>query len=330
MNTFGRIFKISIFGESHNSAVGIVVDGCPAGIKLNQKDFVKDIACRKSGAVGTTKRTESDKPIILSGVFNNFTTGSPITIIFENNDIKPSDYSNIIEHFRPGHADYTAKMKYSGYNDYRGGGHFSGRLTLPLVAAGVIAKKILDGINISAKIIEAGGSKNIEKAVKTAVTNKSTIGCIVECEATGIPVGWGEPFFDSVESVISHLAFAVPAIKGIEFGNGFYAAKLTGKEQNDLIINASGLTKTNNCGGINGGITNGNNLSFKVAVKPASSINDLQNTFNFKKNKITQLKINGRHDACIALRIPVVIEAITALALADFKLIFNSYSTYRV
>lgn len=323
MNGFGRIFRIQIFGESHNFAVGVVIDGCPPGIKITKKDFISDIERRKGGKTGTTDRKEDDIPQIISGIFNNFSTGSPITIIFKNNDTKSKDYNNIQNHPRPGHADFTAKMKYNSYNDYRGSGHFSGRLTLPLVAAGVIAKKILKNISIDANLIEAGGSKNIEKIVETAVKTSNTIGGIIECTAKGIPVGWGEPFFDSVESVVSHLAFSIPAIKGIEFGNGFKSAKNFGKLQNDIFINEKGETKTNNCGGILGGITNGNELVFRVAVKPASSISTSQNTYSLKDKKIKTLEVKGRHDACIALRVPVVIEAITAIALADFKLLQN-------
>ncbi|OFX39425.1 MAG: chorismate synthase [Bacteroidetes bacterium GWA2_32_17] len=323
MNSFGRIFRIQIFGESHNLAVGIVIDGCPPGIKILEKDFIPDIERRKGGKAGTTARKEVDIPQIISGVFNDYSTGSPITIIFNNEDVKSDDYNNLVNHNRPGHADFTAKIKYDGFNDCRGGGHFSGRLTLPIVAAGCIAKKILKNISINAKLIEAGGIRNIDIAIENAIKTNNTIGGIVECVAKGIPVGYGEPFFDSVESVISHLAFAIPAIKGIEFGNGFRAVKNTGMQQNDVFINEKGKTKTNNCGGILGGITNGNELIFRVAVKPASSISVSQNTFNFEENIIKPLEVKGRHDACIALRVPVVIEAITAIALADFKLLYK-------
>ncbi len=324
MNGFGQLFRIQIFGESHNLAVGIVIDGCPPGIKITEKDFITDIERRKGGKTGTTARKENDLPQIISGVFNNYSTGSPITIIFSNNDVKSDDYKNLINHPRPGHADFTAKIKYKGFNDYRGSGHFSGRLTLPIVAAGVIAKKILNKVSIKAKVIEANGSKNIDEAIDNAIKTNQTIGGIVECVVKGIPVGWGEPFFDSVESVISHLAFAIPAIKGIEFGNGFLAAKNTGKKQNDILLNKNGKTATNNCGGINGGITNGNELIFRVAVKPASSISTTQNTFNFEAQEINSLEVKGRHDTCIAIRVPVVIEAVTAIALADFKLLMCS------
>ncbi|PIP53829.1 MAG: chorismate synthase [Bacteroidetes bacterium CG23_combo_of_CG06-09_8_20_14_all_32_9] len=321
MNSFGRIFRVHIFGESHGFAVGTVIDGCPAGILLSANDFLYDIERRKGGKTGTTSRKEDDSPQIISGVYNKYTTGSPIAIFFNNNDIKSEEYQNFILHPRPGHADFTAKTKFHGFNDARGGGHFSGRLTLPIVAAGVIAKIILKNIKINANVIEAGGSININNAVEKAITANQTIGGIVECTINGVPVGWGEPFFDSVESVISHLAFSIPAIKGIEFGNGFLSAKNTGSSQNDVIVDKTGKTATNNSGGINGGISNGNQLIFRVAVKPASSISIPQKTFHFEKMKIKSLEIHGRHDTCIALRVPVILEAITAIALADFKLL---------
>ncbi len=324
MNSFGRIFRVNIFGESHGTSIGVVIDGCPAGIPVFELDFLTDIERRKSGKKGTTARLEDDTPNIISGVYNNFTTGSPIAILFSNKNTKSEDYNNLAKHPRPGHADFTAKTKFKEFNDPRGGGHFSGRLTLPIVAAGVIAKKILNNIKINATLIEAGGDVNVENAVNKAIEQKETIGGIVECKADGIPIGWGEPFFDSVESVISHLAFSIPAINGIEFGNGFLAAKNTGASQNDLILTENGKTKTNNCGGNNGGITNGNQLVFRVAVKPASSISTPQSTYNFEENQIKDLIVNGRHDSCIALRVSVIIEAITAIALVDFRLIFEA------
>ncbi len=322
MNTFGHNLRFSIYGESHGSGVGIIIDGCPPGIAINEDDFSDDLTRRKSGAKGTTPRTESDTPKILNGVFNNYTTGAPLHISFENQNIRSKDYSNLVNSPRPGHADYTAKIKYNGYNDYRGGGHFSGRLTVCLVAAGVVAKKIINTIDINALLIEAGGSKDIEKAIDIALSEKDSIGGIVECRAKNIPVGLGEPFFNSLESQISHLAFSIPAIKGIEFGNGFIAAKLRGSENNDR-WNPDGTTITNNAGGINGGISNGNELIFRIAVKPTSSIGKSQLTANMKSKQLEELKIVGRHDACIALRVPVVVEAITAMVLADNWLVYK-------
>ncbi len=320
MNSFGNNYRISIFGESHGKSVGILIDGCPPGISFSEEDLTTDLSRRKSGAKGTTPRIESDIPQIKSGVFKGKTTGAPILIEFENENTRSKDYSNLVKHPRPSHADFVAEKKYKGFQDYRGGGHFSGRITLGLVAAGVLAKKIVSDINISAKLIEVGGQKEIEKAVEQAIKNKNSIGGLIECTAQNMPIGLGEPFFNSIESQISHLAFSVPGIKAIEFGAGFSAAKMQGSEFNDMIINDKGTTKTNNSGGINGGISNGNNLIFRVAVRPTASISLPQETYNFETNTVEDLQIKGRHDVCIALRVPVIIEAITAIALADFSL----------
>ncbi len=323
MNSFGTIFKVQIFGESHGEGVGVVIDSCPAGIELTQDMFIADLQRRKSGAKGTTPRTEQDTPKILSGVFNNKTTGAPITLFFENKNTKSSDYNELQAIFRPGHADFTAHKKYNGFNDYRGGGHFSGRLTVGIVAAGVVAKQIIKNVRINAKLTEVGGEKDIDEAINKAIKNKTSVGGIIECTATNIPIGLGEPFWNSVESVISHGIFAIPGIKGIEFGNGFMATKTYGHVNNDCFINENGETKTNNSGGINGGITNGNNLIFRVGVKPTSSISYNQETFNFNTKKMDNLQIQGRHDVCFALRVPPVIEAITAICLADLWLCNN-------
>jgi len=318
MNTFGKIFRLSIFGESHGSCVGITLDGVPCGIEINENDFIDDLLRRKTGKKGTSTRLESDKPEIISGMFNGYTTGAPLTIIFKNINIDSSDYEIIKEFSRPGHSDFTASRKFDGFNDYRGGGHFSGRLTLPLVAAGVVAKKIIPNIKISAKIISLKGEKNIDEIINKTIEKKDSVGGIIECRASEIPVGFGEPFFDSVESVISHLVFSIPGIKGIEFGAGFAAASMYGSQHNDMFENSEGKTKTNNSGGISGGITNGNELIFRVTVKPTPSIGLPQKSFNFKTNKIEEFEISGRHDICFALRLPVVIEAVTAIVLADF------------
>lgn len=320
MNNFGRIFRISIFGESHGNGVGITVDGCPSGISLTTKDLLIDLLRRKAGAPGTTTRKEDDKPTILSGTFKGKTTGAPITIVFQNKNIQSADYNILSDTHRPGHADFVAKTKFDQYNDYRGGGHFSGRITLGLVVAGVIAKKIINPVNIEAKIFSIGGKTNFETTIKDAITQQDSIGGIVECRANNLPVGWGEPFFDSVESMISHLIFSIPATKGVEFGSGFESAKMKGSQHNDTFMDINGKTSTNYAGGINGGITNGNELVFRVAIKPTSSIAKEQYSLNFKKNCMENIKIEGRHDACIALRTPVIIEAATAIALADLKL----------
>lgn len=324
MNTFGRIFRISIFGESHGTAIGVVVDGCPAGIPITEEMFLPDLSRRRSGAVGTTPRIENDVPKIVSGVFQNRSTGAPICIQFANTNTRSDDYSHLVKHPRPGHADFTAHNKYHGFNDLRGGGHFSGRITLSLVAAGVIAKQIINPVSISSEILEIGGKADYQDILNQAIANHDSLGGIIQCTANSIPVGLGEPFFDSVESVLSHLIFSIPAIKGIEFGAGFSAAKMRGSQHNDCITDTNGQTITNNAGGINGGISNGNPLVFRVAVKPTSSIGKSQDTFNFENQLVEELQINGRHDSCIALRIPVVVEAATAVVLADLMLVRSS------
>ena len=317
MNSFGTKFRVSIFGESHGKWVGVTIDGCPAGISITENDLLPDLERRKAGAAGTTPRKEEDKPIFVSGAFNDHTTGAPLTIVFENNNTRSADYEAIRNTPRPGHADFVLDKKFNSFNDYRGGGHSSGRLTVALVAAGVVAKKVLSNINIHASLVEAGGNTDIDAAINKAVEEQDSIGGIVECRVTGLPLGLGDPFFDSVESVIAHAVFAIPAIKGIEFGSGFAAARMKGSLHNDAIIDEKGTTKTNNAGGINGGITNGNELVFRIAVKPTSSTPQEQQTWNNATQSVENFTVKGRHDLCIALRVPVVAEAVTAIALAD-------------
>ncbi len=317
MNAFGRLFRISIFGESHGQVVGVLVDGCPPGLSLVESEFYHDLDRRRSGAEGTTARHESDRPLFKSGVLDGKTTGAPVLILFENEDTDSGAYEKIRYTPRPGHADFTAWKKYKGFSDYRGGGIFSGRLTTALVAAGVIAKRLTHPIRYEAKLIEAGGSTEIEKAVNKAMNEKDSIGGIVECRASRIPIGLGEPFFDSVESLISHIAFSIPGVKGIEFGSGFQGSRMRGSEHNDEIVDLKGRTKTNNSGGINGGISNGNEIVFRVAVKPTSSIGVPQLTIDTRTGEKASLTVNGRHDVCIALRMPVIVEAATAIVIAD-------------
>jgi chorismate synthase len=322
MNSFGRIFRLTIFGESHGPMVGITVDGCPAGLSLTEEDFTPDLERRKGGQQkGTTPRKEDDKPIFITGYFNGRTTGAPLTILFENKNTRSSDYDKIRSIPRPGHADFVAHEKFGKNEDYRGGGHFSGRLTVCLVAAGVIAKKILQNISIEAVITEIGGEKDIEAGLQKAIDAKDSVGGIVECTVKGIPVGVGEPFFDSVESVISHAVFSIPAIKGIEFGAGFKAAKMFGSDHNDVIIDSLGKTSTNHAGGVVGGISNGNDIVFRVVVKPTSSTPKEQESWNWETQQLEAFSVKGRHDLCIALRVPPVLEAVTAIALADLMLL---------
>lgn len=322
MNSFGRIFRIHIFGESHGESVGLVIDGCPAGLPLALTDFVADIERRKGGLQkGTTPRKEDDIPIVTSGLFNGHTTGAPISILFENKNTRSGDYEKQRSVPRPGHADFTAHTRYEGFEDFRGGGHFSGRLTVCLVAAGVIAKKLLQGIEIRSTILEIGGEADLDKGLDKAIEAKDSIGGIVECRVNGLPAGLGEHFFDSVESLLAHAVFAIPAVKGVEFGAGFAAAKMFGVDHNDAIIDATGKTATNHAGGMVGGITNGNELVYRIVVKPTSSTPREQHTLNWETNQIEAFSVKGRHDLCIALRVPVVLEAVTALVLADLMLL---------
>lgn len=300
------------------------IDGVPAGIALSEEDFTADLERRRAGAAGTTPRKESDTPHIVSGVYNGFTTGSPLTIEFLNENTRSGDYRNLTIHPRPSHADWVAQQKWGGYNDPRGGGHFSGRITLGMVAAGVVAKKILgEEVTFSTDIIEIGGSRDKEQwdaIIKSAQQSQDSVGGVVECRVQGVKAGLGEPFFDSVESLAAHLLFSVPAVKGVEFGAGFEAARMRGSEHNDPIISADGTTATNHAGGIVGGITNGNEIVARIAVKPTASIAQPQQTFNLESGKVEELVIKGRHDVCITLRAAVVAEAALAIALADLKL----------
>ena len=321
MNSFGVLFRVTLFGESHGPAIGVIIDGCPPGITVKTEDFLPDLKRRQSGSRGTTKRQEPDLPEILSGVFDGVTTGAPVTLITRNSDKISTDYDEFKNIPRPGHADFAASVKHAGFADIRGSGHFSGRITWGLVAAGVLAKKINGTADINAKLISAGGSVDIEKALSNAIAANDTIGGIIECTVKNPPLAIGEPFFYSFESAVSHMIFSIPAIKGIEFGSGFASAKMRGSEHNDPFLNSSGKTLTNNAGGINGGITNGNEIIFRLVVKPTSSTGLDQTTFNFKTGKMSTLKVKGRHDTCIALRMPVIVEAATAIAMADLMLI---------
>ena len=321
MNTFGRLFRISILGESHGKCVGVLIDGCPAGLRLSVDEFAADLERRKSGRRGTTARREEDIPSIVTGILDGRTTGAPVLILIENKDTNPEAYHSIRLTPRPGHADFVAFQKFGGLNDYRGGGMFSGRLTAPMVAAGVVAKKLLHPVSFEARLLEAGGSKEIESVIEKAIRTQDSIGGVVECRASGLPVGLGEPFFDSVESLLSHLIFSIPGIKAIEFGAGFASSRMRGSEQNDEIISATGETRTNNAGGINGGITNGNELVLRVAVKPTASISKVQNTMDMVTGEQRELSVGGRHDTCIALRVPVIVEAACAIVIADLMLV---------
>ena len=393
MNAFGNIFRVSIFGESHGEQIGVVVDGLAPGIPLSEADFAADIARRRSGAKGTTPRVEADEPQILSGVYEGYTTGAPLAIVFHNTNTHSQDYEALLNVPRPGHADYTANLKYGGFQDPRGGGHFSGRLTLPVVAAGVIAKKLLFAtiagatrgrvqFHCDARLVEIGGiadQAQWDAALDQAQKEGDSLGGVVECVVSGVPAGLGEPFWDSVESRLSHALFAIPGVRGVEFGDGFAAARMKGSEHNDVYApagcgghghgdchehgadhegcchehgegegcchggeehdheggcchggeghheggccghhrNRLVTPATNHAGGVNGGITNGNPLVFRVAFKPTSSIAKAQETYDFAKGEMTSLQVPGRHDTCFALRTPVIVEAMAAIVLAD-------------
>ncbi len=484
MNSFGKLFRVSIFGESHGECVGITIDGCPAGLALTEDDLPPDLERRKGGKQkGTTPRQEADYPIFKSGIFNGKTTGFPITILFENNNTRSEDYQKQRSIPRPGHADFTAHEKFGGNEDYRGGGHFSARLTTGLVAAGAIAKKLMkhlspnpspkerdlevsndfgyitdttgnytllkdfakanrknptdaeislwqqlrnrnidgfkfrrqhpvagfipdfvcleaklivevDGdyhtaeeqqlydeqrtkwlseynyqllrftnmevlnqtsevvnkvkeklseiksknqlseagspsplerelegeVTIHAEVIEIGGEKDLEKGLQNAIDAKDSVGGLIECKVNGLPVGLGEPYFDSVESLLAQMMFAIPAVRGIEFGTGFAAAKMFGSEHNDAIEDMHGKTTTNHAGGVVGGITNGNELVFRIAIKPTSSTPKEQKSLNWDTQEVESFSIKGRHDLCVALRAPVIVEAATAIVLADLMM----------
>ena len=321
MNQYGVNFRLAIWGESHGAQVGISMDGVPAGLPLSEEDFEADLARRRSGARGTTPRREADRPMIVSGLYNGHTTGAPLTVVFANENTRSADYANLERHFRPSHADWVAFRKFRGYNDPRGGGHFSARLTVALVAAGVVAKKMLpDGVRFATRLAEIGGCDDPARfydLLREAAAQRDSLGGVVECRVAGVPVGIGEPFFDSVESRVAHLLFSIPAVKGVEFGSGFAGSRLRGSQNNDPILDGEGHTATNHAGGINGGITNGNEVVVRAALKPTPSISRPQETYNLTTDRVEPLEIRGRHDVCVALRGAVVVEAAVAIALAD-------------
>ena len=352
-STWGEKVKISVFGESHGKAIGVVIDGLPAGFKVDNDKILTQMARRAPGKDKTaTPRKESDLPDVMSGMLDNVTTGAPLCAIINNTNTKSADYSNLLACPRPGHSDYTAYEKYKSFNDIRGGGHFSGRLTAPLVFAGSICRQILEekGIKISAHIsqigkvkdksfdpveiptdlmdklskssfslIDASKENDMREVVEKARLNQDSVGGIIECAITGLPSGLGGPMFGGVEGVISSIIFSIPAIKGIEFGKGFDLAEMLGSESNDPFEykDEKIVTKTNNCGGILGGITNAMPVVFRVCVKATPSISKEQDTVDLQKKCNTKLSIQGRHDPCIVPRAVPVIEACTAIALMN-------------
>jgi len=329
MNTIGEIFRVSIFGESHGPSVGVVIDGCPAGLSFWREELMADLSRRKGLLPGTTARRETDEPEVISGIFNNFTTGAPLVLCTRNSDYRSGDYEQFTSIPRPGHADFTAGYKYKGFSDMRGGGHFSGRLTWGLVAAGYFARQVLSPAIITASLVEAGGEKDVAAAIDKALETNDTVGGVVECIVKNVPKGLGEPALYSVEAALGQIAFGIPAVNGVEFGAGCASSRSYGSIHNDPFVDARGKTSTNNAGGINGGITNGNDLIMRVSVKPAASTGVPQVTFNAEKGEMTELEIKGRHDSCIARRIPVILEAAVAIGLADLLLIDRAINGQR-
>jgi chorismate synthase len=351
-NSIGKRFVVTSFGESHGKCVGVVIDGCPSGLQLNESLVQRDLDRRRpqSGTI-STPRKEEDKVEFLSGVMNGRTTGAPVTMLIWNRDADSASYDEFRYKPRPGHADYPALIRYEGNNDYRGGGRFSGRLTAAIVMAGAVAKVYLESrlVDVFAYTLEIAGikaklpqvnkireiaAKNVmctpdedaaermERAVAAAREEGDSVGGIVECRASGIPPGIGEPIFDSIDADLARILFDIPAVKGVEFGSGFEAARLKGSQNNDSFVIADGrvATKTNNAGGILGGLTDGMPIVVRVAFKPTSSISRKQLTVDLKKMEQAELEIKGRHDACIVPRAVPVVEASTAIVLVDHML----------
>jgi len=351
-NSLGKLFTVTSFGESHGRCVGVIIDGCPAGLAITEEDIQRELDRRKPGVgMAATVREEEDRAEILSGVFNEKTTGAPICLLVWNKDVDSSEYERIRFLLRPGHADYTAFIKYGGFNDFRGGGRFSGRITAGFVLAGAVAKKLLSliSIEILAHTIEIGGiraepkgfdkikenvaqnplrcadlvaAEEMARVIERVKAEGDSVGGIIEGIALNVPVGLGEPVFDTLDGELAKALFAIPAVKGVEFGSGFSAAGRRGSENNDPFTIKDGkvVTVTNNAGGILGGISNGMPIVVRVAVKPVPSIAKSQETIDIKKMENTTLSVKGRHDVCIVPRAVAVVEAMMAVTLCDFAL----------
>lgn len=353
-NTIGQQLVLTSFGESHGKSVGAILDGCPAGLELDEKDIQKMLDQRRPGqSIITTQRKEEDKVEILSGVFRGYTTGAPITMVIWNSEQKSKDYEELKTQLRPGHSDYPAMMKYNHFNDYRGGGRFSGRLTATHVMGGAIARKLIKselGIETNSYTVQIGKNsmkkefdkkmikdiykndvrcpeentaKKMKESILDAKRKGDSLGGIIESITTNVPVGLGEPIFNSLESDLSKAMFSIPSVKGVEFGSGFEGSKLYGSENNDIYTTKKGkiITKTNNAGGILGGISNGMPIKFRVAFKPASSITKKQETIDIKTKKPVVLQVKGRHDPCVVPRAPPVVDSLVSLILADHALL---------
>jgi len=351
-NSFGKLFTVTSFGESHGRCVGIIIDGCPAGLPITEEDIQREVDKRKPGAsMAATTRVEEDKVEILAGIFNGTTTAAPICLLLWNRDVDSSEYEKMRFLPRPGHADYTAFIKYGGFNDFRGGGRFSGRITATFVMAGAIAKKLLNliGVEVLAHTVEIGGIKarpkgfdeikenvaqnplrcadlaaaeEMTKVIEEVKAEGDSLGGVIEGIAHNVPVGLGEPVLDTLDGELAKALFAIPAVKGVEFGSGFSAASRRGSENNDPFTIRSGkiVTVTNNAGGILGGISNGMPIVVRVAVKPTSSIAKTQQTVDLKNMENTTLSVKGRHDVCIVPRAVVIVESMMAVTLCDFAI----------
>ncbi|OQY36621.1 MAG: chorismate synthase [Candidatus Cloacimonetes bacterium 4572_65] len=320
MNSIGTIFKVDIFGESHGKCTGVIISGVPAGIRVDYKELDALLVRRKPGAKGTTKRIEADIPNFQSGILNDQTTGSPILVTFPNSNVNSTGYSTLKASPRANHSDFVATKKFFGFNDLNGGGHFSGRITVGLIVAGYLAQKVINTISVKAELIKVGGETNFSSLLDEVIAAKDSIGGEILCKVSNLPIGLGSPFFNSVESLLAHILFSIPGVKSLSFGNELDPSCARGSEFNDQIIDVNGRTGTNNSGGVVGGITNGNELVFSVKVKPTPSIGIAQKGYNFESGIIEESSITGRHDACFALRVPVIIEAVTSIVLADLYL----------
>ncbi len=320
MNSFGKLLKIEIFGESHGPEVGVLLDGFPPGLQIDRNELESFIARRKAGKRGTTNRLEADIPQFKSGVKHDITTGAPILVSFTNTNTHSKDYTLFRDIPRPNHSDFVADRKYFTFNDLKGGGHFSGRLTLGLILAGYLAKLVLTDVSAQCHIESIGGKKDYSKILEQAIERGDSLGAKLVCKIDNLPIGLGSPFFDSVESLLAHALFSIPGVKSISFSNTINPSSAKGSDFNDPIIDSTGKTASNNASGIVGGLTNGNPIIFTIGIKPTASISLAQSTFNFATNQLDTLEIQGRHDACFALRVPPIVEALSYFVIADLYL----------
>ncbi|MGB0175402.1 MAG: chorismate synthase [Acholeplasmataceae bacterium] len=327
MNSIGKLFNITLYGESHQKAIGVVIDGVSPGTSIDEERIKADLTKRRPGQVGTTPRVEKDEFEITSGVFNGVATGSPIHIMIPNTNTQSKDYKHLLKQPRPGHADFVAAKKYHGFQDHRGGGRFSGRLTAPIVAAGTIAKMMLP-MEFNHQLTQVGSCKNpadFDAYLSEIKAEGDSVGGVVEVIVRNVPIGLGEPIFYKLDAAITHMLMSIPAVKLVSFGDALEMIESKGSEFNDAILNGLGHTKTNHSGGIVGGISNGNEITIKVFIKPTSSIQKPQETFAFDEEQPKTLEIGGRHDVCIARRAGIVVESAVAIVLADMYLLNKMY-----